>query len=91
MFIYPFVLNTKFSLLIVQAIIQQLRWFAGPQIRSVASLGGNIATASPISDLNPILAASKVMHCIRSFSGQSKHFFPLLMKHIIILTETFVA
>eukprot|EP00742_Colponemidia_sp_Colp-10_P005067 GILJ01005413.1.p1 GENE.GILJ01005413.1~~GILJ01005413.1.p1 ORF type:complete len:1351 (+),score=226.28 GILJ01005413.1:45-4097(+) len=39
------------------AIIEQLRWFASTQIRNVASLGGNIATASPISDMNPLLLA----------------------------------
>ncbi|KAJ7278970.1 xanthine dehydrogenase [Mycena rebaudengoi] len=40
----------------VEAIQTQLRYFAGLQIRNVASVGGNIATASPISDLNPLLA-----------------------------------
>lgn len=35
----------------------QLRWFASNQIRNVASLAGNLATASPISDLNPVLVA----------------------------------
>ena len=34
-----------------------LRWFASTQIRNVASLGGNIATASPISDMIPTLLA----------------------------------
>uniref|UniRef100_A0A8C2TX93 Xanthine dehydrogenase/oxidase n=1 Tax=Coturnix japonica TaxID=93934 RepID=A0A8C2TX93_COTJA len=43
---------------IFQAALEQLRWFAGPQIRNVAALGGNIMTASPISDLNPVLMAS---------------------------------
>uniref|UniRef100_A0A453N650 FAD-binding PCMH-type domain-containing protein n=2 Tax=Aegilops tauschii subsp. strangulata TaxID=200361 RepID=A0A453N650_AEGTS len=37
-----------------QAILRQLKWFAGTQIRNVASVGGNICTASPISDLNPL-------------------------------------
>lgn len=32
-----------------------LRWFASNQIRNVACVAGNIATASPISDLNPML------------------------------------
>lgn len=41
-------------------IIEMLNWFAGKQIRNVASLGGNIITGSPISDLNPILMALKV-------------------------------
>ena len=34
------------------------RWFAGKQIRNVGSIGGNIITGSPISDLNPIFMAS---------------------------------
>ncbi len=37
----------------VRAVLYQLRWFASNQIRNVACIGGNIATASPISDLNP--------------------------------------
>lgn len=41
------------------AIKSQLRYFAGKQVRAVASLSGNIATASPISDLNPVLMALK--------------------------------
>lgn len=32
-------------------------YFAGRQIRNTASVGGNIATASPISDLNPVWVA----------------------------------
>ena len=39
------------------AIRDMLRWFASVQIRNVACVGGNLATASPISDLNPLLAA----------------------------------
>ncbi|KAF7303760.1 Xanthine dehydrogenase/oxidase [Mycena indigotica] len=41
----------------IEAIRTQLRYFAGLQIRNVASVGGNIATASPISDLNPVWVA----------------------------------
>ncbi|XP_039197687.1 xanthine dehydrogenase/oxidase [Crotalus tigris] len=43
---------------VFQAVLEQLRWFAGPQIRNVAAIGGNIMTASPISDLNPVLMAT---------------------------------
>lgn len=39
------------------AIRQTLKWFAGRQIRNFATLSGNICTASPISDLNPIWVA----------------------------------
>jgi xanthine dehydrogenase/oxidase len=41
-----------------KAFIEQLRWFAGAQIRNVSSIGGNICTASPISDLNPLWIAA---------------------------------
>ncbi|XP_068165396.1 xanthine dehydrogenase/oxidase [Antennarius striatus] len=40
------------------AVLEQLRWFAGLQIRNVAAVGGNIMTASPISDLNPVFMAT---------------------------------
>nr|XP_027228843.1 xanthine dehydrogenase/oxidase-like [Penaeus vannamei] len=40
------------------AFLEILRWFAGQQIRNVASFGGNIMTSSPISDLNPVLMVS---------------------------------
>ncbi|KAG6827920.1 hypothetical protein H0H92_009962 [Tricholoma furcatifolium] len=41
----------------LEAIATQLRYFAGFQVRNVASVAGNIATASPISDLNPVWVA----------------------------------
>nr|XP_043631064.1 xanthine dehydrogenase 1-like [Erigeron canadensis] len=43
---------------VCKAIVEQIKWFAGTQIRNVASVGGNICTASPISDLNPLWMAS---------------------------------
>jgi xanthine dehydrogenase/oxidase len=43
-----------------QAIVDMLHWFAGKQIRNAASVGGNIMTGSPISDLNPIFTAAGV-------------------------------
>ncbi|KAF2682324.1 hypothetical protein K458DRAFT_432835 [Lentithecium fluviatile CBS 122367] len=44
--------------IVLEALRKQLRYFAGRQIRNVASLAGNIATASPISDANPVLLAA---------------------------------
>jgi xanthine dehydrogenase/oxidase len=41
----------------LRAVREQLRWFAGTQVRNVASVGGNLVTASPISDLNPVWVA----------------------------------
>ncbi|ERE67785.1 xanthine dehydrogenase/oxidase-like protein [Cricetulus griseus] len=43
---------------VFRGVLEQLRWFAGKQVKSVASIGGNIITASPISDLNPVFMAS---------------------------------
>ncbi|OLL25899.1 Xanthine dehydrogenase [Neolecta irregularis DAH-3] len=40
------------------ALLHQLRYFSGQQIRNVATPAGNIATASPISDLNPVFVAT---------------------------------
>lgn len=42
------------------SIIKMLYRFAGMQIRNVASIGGNIVTSSPISDLNPLFLAAGV-------------------------------
>ncbi|XP_032981508.1 xanthine dehydrogenase/oxidase isoform X2 [Rhinolophus ferrumequinum] len=42
---------------VFKGVLEQLRWFAGKQVKSVASIGGNIITASPISDLNPVFMA----------------------------------
>ncbi|CAI0643803.1 unnamed protein product [Colletotrichum noveboracense] len=41
-----------------EALRRQLRYFAGRQIRNVASLAGSLATASPISDSAPVLLAA---------------------------------
>jgi xanthine dehydrogenase/oxidase len=40
-----------------EALLENVKWFAGHQIRNVAAIAGNIVTASPISDLNPIFVA----------------------------------
>lgn len=45
---------------IFKAIVKMLHYFGGKQIRNVASVGGNIMTGSPISDLNPIFMAAGV-------------------------------
>ncbi|KAK0660927.1 Xanthine dehydrogenase [Lasiodiplodia hormozganensis] len=55
--------------LVLEALRKQLRYFAGRQIRNVASLAGNIATASPISDGNPVLLAAGADVMARSKNG----------------------
>uniref|UniRef100_A0A8C2D467 Aldehyde oxidase 6 n=1 Tax=Cyprinus carpio TaxID=7962 RepID=A0A8C2D467_CYPCA len=42
-----------------RALLQQIKLVGGQQIRNVATLGGNIASAYPNSDLTPILAAGR--------------------------------
>uniref|UniRef100_A0A915DBR0 xanthine dehydrogenase n=1 Tax=Ditylenchus dipsaci TaxID=166011 RepID=A0A915DBR0_9BILA len=43
---------------IFRSVCAMLHYFAGKHVRNMASAAGNIATASPISDLNPIWLAS---------------------------------
>ncbi|CAG5134311.1 unnamed protein product, partial [Candidula unifasciata] len=63
------------------AVVEMLKWFAGHQIRSVACLAGNIMTASPISDLNPLLLACKAVLHVADPDGNirevviDEHFF----------------
>lgn len=52
------------------AIAKVLRYFAGRQIRNAASLAGNIATASPISDMNPLLMAVNATVVAQNLTGE---------------------
>jgi len=52
------------------AAAHMLRWFASTQIRNGACLGGNLATASPISDMNPLLAACRATLKLVSAAGR---------------------
>ena len=52
------------------ALLHQLRYFAGPQVRNVATPAGNIATASPISDLNPVFVATGTTLYARTMDGE---------------------
>nr|R4ZGN4.1 RecName: Full=Xanthine dehydrogenase; Short=XD; AltName: Full=Xanthine oxidoreductase; Short=Axorp; Short=XOR [Blastobotrys adeninivorans]CCV20080.1 xanthine oxidoreductase [Blastobotrys adeninivorans] len=51
------------------AILEQLKYFAGRQIRNAATPAGNIATASPISDLNPVLVAAEAVLTVESIEN----------------------
>ncbi|KAK5073370.1 hypothetical protein LTR70_010103 [Exophiala xenobiotica] len=41
-----------------EAVKKAISYFAGRQIRNVGTAAGNLATASPISDLNPVFVAT---------------------------------
>ncbi|MCJ1314488.1 hypothetical protein MMC25_008170 [Agyrium rufum] len=49
-----------------KAIHKQIRYFAGRQIRNVGTPAGNLATASPISDLNPVFVATNTILVAKS-------------------------
>ena len=55
-----------------KALNAQLKWFAGTPIRNVAAIGGNIANASPISDLNPVLMACKAIFTLVKVDGTTR-------------------
>eukprot|EP00117_Sycon_ciliatum_P018048 scpid9031/ scgid2472/ Xanthine dehydrogenase/oxidase; Xanthine dehydrogenase; Xanthine oxidase; Xanthine oxidoreductase len=44
---------------VLVALTDMLQWFGSQQIRNVVTVGGNVMTASPVSDLNPLLAAAR--------------------------------
>jgi xanthine dehydrogenase small subunit len=52
------------------ALHQMLNVFASNQIRNVATLGGNLATASPIGDALPVLMAYNAKVELQSISGK---------------------
>ncbi|KAG0127145.1 molybdopterin binding aldehyde oxidase/xanthine dehydrogenase [Tuber indicum] len=51
------------------AMLKQLEYFAGRQIRNVGTPAGNLATASPISDLNPVFVATQSVLTARTLEG----------------------
>ncbi|TPX17122.1 uncharacterized protein E0L32_003240 [Thyridium curvatum] len=51
---------------VFSAIHKQLKYFAGRQIRNVGTPAGNLATASPISDLNPVFMAADAVLIAKS-------------------------
>ena len=53
-----------------KAIHKQIRYFAGRQIRNVGTPAGNLATASPISDLNPVFVATNTVLVARSLERE---------------------
>ncbi|CCD43657.1 hypothetical protein BofuT4_P064990.1 [Botrytis cinerea T4] len=57
---------------VFKAIHKQLKYFAGRQIRNVGTPAGNLATASPISDLNPVFVASNAILVARSLDKETE-------------------
>ncbi|TMS38408.1 hypothetical protein L596_005140 [Steinernema carpocapsae] len=56
---------------VFRSICAMLHYFAGKHVRNMASVAGNIATASPISDLNPIwMAASAKIVLVSEERGE---------------------
>eukprot|EP01029_Cantina_marsupialis_P026769 TRINITY_DN727_c0_g1_i1.p1 TRINITY_DN727_c0_g1~~TRINITY_DN727_c0_g1_i1.p1 ORF type:complete len:805 (-),score=300.72 TRINITY_DN727_c0_g1_i1:98-2404(-) len=53
-------------------MVRMLRYFASTQIRNMASLSGNIMTASPISDMNPILVAMGAVLTFTNPEGETR-------------------
>eukprot|EP01042_Synura_sphagnicola_P005855 gene5855-7471_t len=51
------------------ALEQMLQWFASNHVRNVACVAGNIVTASPISDLNPMLVALQAVLTVSSLKA----------------------
>ncbi|MFM8617104.1 MAG: xanthine dehydrogenase small subunit, partial [Opitutaceae bacterium] len=50
-------------------LARMLRWFAARQVRNRATLGGNLATASPIGDSAPVLLALDATLVLASAEG----------------------
>lgn len=82
---------------IFSAIVDMLPWFAGKQIRSVAAVGGNIMTGSPISDLNPIFLASQIELEVQSKANGLRRiifddkFFTGYRRNVVAKDEVLVA
>ncbi|OCL10659.1 hypothetical protein AOQ84DRAFT_387369 [Glonium stellatum] len=71
--------------MVLEALRKQFRYFGGRQIRNVASLAGNIATASPISDANPVLLAAGASVVAQT---KSKGMFQIPIEQLFIAYRT---
>lgn len=54
------------------AMLKQLKYFAGRQIRNVGTPAGNLVTASPISDLNPVFWAADAVLIAKSLEKETE-------------------
>ncbi|KAL7943851.1 xanthine dehydrogenase [Trichoderma barbatum] len=57
---------------VFKGILKQLKYFAGRQIRNVGTPAGNLATASPISDLNPALWGANAVLVAKSATKETE-------------------
>jgi xanthine dehydrogenase/oxidase len=57
---------------VFEAMLKQLKYFAGRQIRNVGTPAGNLATASPISDLNPVFWGANAVLIAKSFDKETE-------------------
>ncbi len=62
------------------AMHKQLKYFAGRQIRNAGTPAGNLATASPISDLNPVMVAANATLVARSLEKEAEIPMPEFFK-----------
>jgi xanthine dehydrogenase/oxidase len=53
----------------LEPVKEMIKWFAGNQIRNVAGWAGNLITASPISDLNPVWMSIGAVVNLASVNG----------------------
>ncbi|XP_044755537.1 xanthine dehydrogenase [Coccinella septempunctata] len=77
-------------------VVKMLKFFAGKQIRSVGSLGSNIMTGSPISDMIPVMMAANVTLQLQSLNKTrtvhlNNHFFTGYRKSIVNPDEVLVS
>jgi xanthine dehydrogenase/oxidase len=80
----------------MKALLDNIKYFAGKQIRNVSAIAGNICTASPISDLNPVFIALGAILKVESVQGgvreiQMADFFLAYRKTALLPSEVLLA
>lgn len=57
---------------VFEGMLKQLKYFAGRQIRNVGTPAGNLVTASPISDLNPVFWGANAVLVAKSSTEEKE-------------------
>lgn len=57
---------------VFEGMLKQLKYFAGRQIRNVGTPAGNLVTASPISDLNPVFWGANAVLIAKSATEEKE-------------------